>query len=148
MSATLGLVMDVRSSDGEEGKIRPIAIAWGKVIEIFIKCGWNPPPPDDEIADAILDDMIRMGYDVSHPVYDLDSGELVETRLKTRSLELSGQDVRALRLAAEGMTYGEAAKKAGIGVETIRKQMKIARRKLGARNTAHAVAIAIRKGVI
>lgn len=55
---------------------------------------------------------------------------------------------RLLQLLAQGHTQPSAAKATGWGYESVRLTVKDARRVLGARNTTHAVALAIRQGII
>lgn len=110
-------------------------VVWGKVIHAFIRCGWNPPRPDDRVANRLLDALRLVEYGKgSVPV--------------NATLELAPSEVRALALVAEGCDYREAAEVAGVEHETIKKQLQNARRRLGARNTAHAVALAFRSGVL
>lgn len=53
-----------------------------------------------------------------------------------------------LTLAADGMTKDEIGRTLFIMEATVRRHMTDLREKLGARNTAHAVAIAVRRGWI
>jgi LuxR family quorum sensing-dependent transcriptional regulator len=53
-----------------------------------------------------------------------------------------------LQLAADGLTAKEIAAHRVRSFHTVAMQIATARGKLGASNTAHAIAIAIRKGVI
>lgn len=57
--------------------------------------------------------------------------------------DLTPAETRALKLIALGYSQVEAAQQMGKSTETVRKQMKIARARLGARTNAHAVAIAV-----
>jgi len=113
-------------------------VAWGRVVHALIRAGWNPPTPDERIVAAIGED-IRAVNAKRH---------LWGNRDMTPTLELSGGEERALRLAAMGLTAPEAARLAGVGRETLKAQLKAARRKLGASTTTEAVAIAIREGFI
>ena len=61
---------------------------------------------------------------------------------------LSRGEVRALEAAAAGLQLPAAAAHLGLSTHTIRFQLKTARWKLLARNTTHAVALAIRAGTI
>lgn len=49
-------------------------------------------------------------------------------------------------LAAQGLTKVEAAEALGLAESTVKRHLERARRRLGARNTAHVVAIAVRAG--
>jgi DNA-binding CsgD family transcriptional regulator len=64
-------------------------------------------------------------------------------RMKYEGTDLTMSEVRVLRLLARGLTLGEAAGELGISRETARSQVKVARARLGARNQAHAIAIAV-----
>lgn len=61
---------------------------------------------------------------------------------------LTSAECRALNALAEHGYGTNAAKSLGLSSHTVRDQLKAARRKLGARNTTHAVAISIRNGLI
>jgi DNA-binding CsgD family transcriptional regulator len=92
--------------------------------------GWRPPRtlPPEGFRD-LLEDIVDI--DRYHP-----------------TLDLSPRQVQILKALAQGATYPTAAERFGIGEESIKTQAKLIREKLGARNTTHAVAIAIREGVI
>lgn len=105
------------------------------LVRILIEKGWNPPRPTERIVHAIAEDIEQA------------------TRTKggfcsTPSLKLAPSEIRAIQLAAEGLTVQEAADYAGISSESQKSQLTLARKKLGASNTAHAVAIAIRTGIL
>lgn len=55
---------------------------------------------------------------------------------------------RVLECVAAGMTYPEAAEAIGIAEATVDKYLQEARKRLGARNTTQAVAIAERRGLL
>jgi len=61
---------------------------------------------------------------------------------------LSPRQRQVLTLAADGMTKDEIGRTLFIMEATVRRHMTDLREKLGARNTAHAVAIAVRRGWI
>lgn len=61
---------------------------------------------------------------------------------------MSARELDVLGLLARGLTTGETAGLLGISACTVKDHSKSARLKLGARNTAHAVAIALRAGMI
>ena len=61
---------------------------------------------------------------------------------------LTDLEVRRLSSVARGCSAEEIAKAAGRAVGTIKAQLLIIRAKLGARNSAHAVAIVKDKGLI
>lgn len=72
----------------------------------------------------------------------------MEHAQRNSTLALAEKEIRTLRLLADGRTLDEAAAEAGLSRETIKTQSSSCVAKLGARNITHAVAIAIREGVI
>jgi DNA-binding CsgD family transcriptional regulator len=58
------------------------------------------------------------------------------------------RQVQCLRLAAAGLEYREIAERLGIAMDTVRIHLVKARNVLGARNTRHAVAIAMHHGYV
>lgn len=108
----------------------------------------------------------RFGYDPADPVpvdedgrvmpdgllHDLGQA-LIVTEMPSRASyarqpELTASNLRVLRCMAHGMTSRMAADALGIAVETVRENLKAARYRLRAKNTTHAVAEAIRRGLI
>lgn len=63
-------------------------------------------------------------------------------------VDLTAAEVDVLRCAADGHTVPETALLLVKGETTVKNQLLRARLKLGAKNTPHAVAIALRKGLI
>ena len=61
---------------------------------------------------------------------------------------LSPRERVTLAMLAEGLSSKETAAKMGISSETVKDYSSVARRKLGARNTVQAAAIAARSGLI
>ena len=61
---------------------------------------------------------------------------------------LSRREAQVLHLAAEGWEYQEIGDRLGITRATVRNHMVSVRRKLGARNSLHALAIALRRKLI
>jgi len=61
---------------------------------------------------------------------------------------LTQRELTVLKNASEGRTAHEIARALGLGMETVRSHLKKARAKLGARNSAHAVAEAMRQLLI
>lgn len=102
----------------------------GKIIHQLIRRGWRPPRQMPNPAMGRL----------------LDAIETVDNRGQT--LNLAPSEVRVMKLTAEGYTATKIAKELRLQPETVKFQQRIARRKLGARNTLHAVVIAMREGVI
>jgi DNA-binding CsgD family transcriptional regulator len=61
---------------------------------------------------------------------------------------LTQRELSVLKIASDGRTADEIADVLGLGMETVRSHLKKARTKLGARNSAHAVAEAMRRFLI
>ena len=112
-------------------------VAWGKLIHVFIKAGWNPPPPSSQAVERIAEDIKRITVNRSWGARDA-----------TATLALAPSHLRALILAAQGLTEKEAAMSAGVSYATMKTQVKAACQRLGARNKPHAIAIAARSGLI
>lgn len=64
-------------------------------------------------------------------------------RSKIEFTELTATERQGLKMLAMGETQVSIAAKTGRSTETVRKQMKMVRARLGAKTNAHAVAIAI-----
>jgi len=63
-------------------------------------------------------------------------------------LELTERQLQILRLLRDGLSYEEAGKALGLSPQTIRNHTVAIRRKLKVRNTAGAIALALREGWI
>jgi DNA-binding CsgD family transcriptional regulator len=61
---------------------------------------------------------------------------------------LTPRELAVLRLVSTGAQHGDVAQALGLGEETIRSHLKKAQTKLGVRNRIHAVAEALRQGLI
>lgn len=68
--------------------------------------------------------------------------------IKERVVKLSPREIQLLGYLGSGMTYPSIAAKASISIETVKSHFKNIREKLQAKNSTHAVAIAIRSGEI
>ena len=62
--------------------------------------------------------------------------------------ELAPREKQVLKLVADGLTSKEAAKRLGLSPSSTNLYLSNSRMKLGAANTASAVAVAIRNGYI
>ena len=61
---------------------------------------------------------------------------------------LSKRQMQVLALVAEGATGNEIAIQLSLSAKTISSYVKVIRARLGARSRAHAVALAMRKGIL
>lgn len=61
---------------------------------------------------------------------------------------LTARQQQCLRLAAAGLEHREIADRLGLAFGTVRIHLTSARGALGARNTAHAVGIAMHHGIV
>lgn len=62
--------------------------------------------------------------------------------------ELTERERQVLRLAANGLTRGEMAVRLNLALDTVKTHTRRLREKLGARNTTHAVALGLSRGLI
>ena len=68
--------------------------------------------------------------------------------LKESLLALTTREYRALDRLAQGATPSEIALEEGISSQAVNTRLQRAIKKLGARNVHHAVAIAIKRGLV
>ena len=66
----------------------------------------------------------------------------------TTSQTLTPRELEVLALLADGLAHEEIARRLGIGSETVRTHVRKASSRLGASTRTHAVATAIRLGLI
>jgi len=66
----------------------------------------------------------------------------------TQPFYLPHRQALALSLAAAGLRDAQIGDEMGITLDTVRNHLVKARRRLGARNTTHAVALALTRGLI
>jgi DNA-binding CsgD family transcriptional regulator len=95
-----------------------------------------------EIAFRILKDLERAPLVTEAMIDRVSASDL------SLSEGLSRREIQVLELLSHGTTLAQAADSLGIGFETARSHKKAARFKLRAKNTTHAVATALRKGLI
>ena len=106
------------------------------VIVQLLKEGWRPPAPNNEQALRIVEDIVEM------------AGDRRGVNPRNESLNLTARELRVLEFAAAGDTAREIAGKLNRSPTTVKDYEKHVRRKLGARNNAHAVDIAHRQGLL
>jgi DNA-binding CsgD family transcriptional regulator len=98
----------------------------GWAVAALLRLGWSPPP----LTGAQIE---RLTQDIA------------DVRGK---LGLSPHERLVLQYAADGHTVDKTAAQLHFSRQTIMTATQNARRKLGASNTTHAVAIALREGAI
>jgi DNA-binding CsgD family transcriptional regulator len=78
------------------------------------------------------------------------SGEIPERLLENLAVPktLDASEVDALELAALGLSARESADVLGVGLMSVKTRRRNARLRLGARNTTHAVALAVVLGLL
>ena len=76
------------------------------------------------------------------------SGAAVSDELPPRPHPLTRREREILRLLADGLRIAEIGKQLYLSPDTIKVHLTKARRKLGARTTAEAVATAVRRSLI
>jgi DNA-binding CsgD family transcriptional regulator len=91
-----------------------------------------PEWPDPELCEDALE---RVGTTLDQ--FD----RLLDHRLTRRERQV-------VQLMSRGHSYQQTADELGLSIETVKSHLKSARRGLAARNTVHAVAEALRKGLI
>ena len=84
---------------------------------------------------------------VAEAIHTMLTGPIMK-RFFAESLKLSDGEVICMRLASLGMTSEEISRRSDYAVDTVNTYMKTAIRKLGASNRLHAVAEALRRGLI
>jgi DNA-binding NarL/FixJ family response regulator len=77
-----------------------------------------------------------------------DSARFVDPAANGRGSSLTRRQREVLQLLADGLSTDGAAKRLGLSAETVRTHTKATIRRLEARDRAHAVAIALRSGLI
>jgi len=95
-------------------------------------------------ADALLR---RMRADHRHPWPYVLLDALADNPNRVEH-PLSKKETRAIEAASRGLEAQMIADTYCVGVETVKTQLKAARLKLRAKNTTHAVAEALRRGLI
>lgn len=104
-----------------------LRILTGLIIRRLLAKGWSPP---NRIPDRALD-------------------RLTESMARVRvnqSLALTQHELELLEAVANGSTIRQASALLGPAAETLKKRMMILRRKMAARTSEHAVALAVARG--
>lgn len=99
--------------------------------------------PSAELFKAIR----RVASGFPHVSPDVAS-RLVRLRQAGPSLTLNDREAKILRLVAEGKKTREIARSVRLAERTVKHYLELIRQKLGAKNSSHAVALAIQGGLI
>ena len=99
------------------------------------------------LKEAPLDDLVRALRSALLGRPYIDSG-LARAELAGGSLDLTEREAEVLTLLADGLSHEEIGERLRISGETVRTHLQKARRRLGAENRTHAVALALRNGLI
>jgi DNA-binding CsgD family transcriptional regulator len=89
---------------------------------------------------------MAMRADTEHPWYERIIEEIRRAPVPTSVV--SRRELDTLRASSHGLVGQEVAALLGIGEESVKSYLTSARRKLRAKNTTHAVALAIRAGIL
>jgi DNA-binding NarL/FixJ family response regulator len=108
-------------------------IFWGRVVQAFIHAGWNPPKANTAIVEAVTRTMERVERGTFRPAED--------ATLTPRQQEI-------LSLVASGLSRDEIAAEMHLATVTVKFHLTNLYRELGARNAAHAVALAMEQGLL
>lgn len=111
-----------------DDEIRPGAVAVGFIVQAFLRAGWRPPTPTDRVADRIIKD--------------------IEQQPPNASLDLSVRELEVLSMYANGGNETSIAADLGISRSTVKEHTREARRRLGAKTTTQAVALAVATDLI
>ena len=103
--------------------------------------------PSDLLVGAIR--AVSTGQGFIDPALQGDVVRLVQDREGNRgTADLTANEIRVLRLAADGLTNQQIAERVGQSVDSVKLRLRRCFRKLGASDRASAVAAAIRRGLL
>jgi len=103
------------------------------------------------VKDAPLDDLARAIETVADGGLYIDpvlGARLASPRLMAARRSLSEREREVLRMLADGDSYNDIGKRVFLSPDTVRSHAQRAMIKLGARTRTHAVAVALREGLI
>ncbi len=107
-------------------------IFWGKVVAVFVKRGWSPPPPDDRITQDLLDEFEKVEY-VGHVPVDLPDIDDSEP--------LTARESQIVQLLMVGYANADIASTLGVAEQTVKFHLSNIYRKLGVTSRAQVVAM-------
>ncbi len=70
------------------------------------------------------------------------------TNMHSDNIFLTKKEIEVLDLIASGNTYDQIAKKMQVGISTVRKHVSSSIKKLDAKNSTHACALAVKHKII
>jgi DNA-binding NarL/FixJ family response regulator len=101
------------------------------------------------LKEAPLDDLVDALNSVLRGRPYVDSGvAAAELRHDPRDTALTERECEVLELLADGLSHEQIGERLQISSETVRTHLGKARERLGAENRTHAVALALRRGLI
>lgn len=114
-------------------------VFWGRVVTAFINAGWNPPNPDKKVVDRITDAIQQIEeYGVG----------VRPSKIRVEDDEISSRFLQVMALTADGLTEVQIAERLEISIPAVKERKTWAFKKLGARGSAHAIAILFRRGIL
>jgi len=115
-----------------------------RVSDVFRRFGYDPDHPIGRDHDIPLRLVNELG---ATPVIDEELLSRAGRQSRTVS-PLSGRERDVLRCRSHGLNAPMTAETLGIGLETVYTHLGTARLKLGAKDSTHAVALALRQHLI
>lgn len=104
-----------------------------------------------DIGDPIRGDRDQNNEPTTHQQLSLDASNIDRPAAASpprKMRQLDPYELEALRLFAAGRSTDEMASELGVSKSMAQHYLRIASRKLGARNRVHAVALAVRMGLV
>jgi DNA-binding NarL/FixJ family response regulator len=118
------------------------------VADVWEEIGWTDPDKRNEAIDRLLERLRKTPAVPEHEVSSrsrIGGGHVPGRPVRATP---SANELRIIECLSHGMTVGMAADSLGVSFYTAQSQMMNARTVLAAKNQAHAVAIALRRGMI
>lgn len=124
---------DDRNRNAAQLLIERPRIFWGKVVALFIRRGWTPPPPDERITADLLEEFERTAAMTVAPVVDLP--DIAD------AYPLTDRETQIVELLMVGYDNAQIADALGIAPQTVKYHLSNVYRKLGVTTRAQVVAM-------